>query len=235
MQNSQKFISLFQRLEKLATDQSRLPKKADLSNKLSELSKGNNVFRYYKKDLTQLRELRNAIIHGSVKDGSAIAEPHDEIVSKLEEIVKKIESPIKVLPEFQVEIEVVNSLDQISDALDSFYRGDYSQLPVIENGKFIDLLTTDTVTRWIAANKDEGGYLLENVAVHEILPYKEFPDNYKFVSRNTTLIEVLKIFENFKYKQQLIDAILITQDGKKDQKLLGIITHYDIPDILDKI
>ena len=228
MQKSQKFISLFKKLERLVSDKSSLPKETSISKKLSELTGENNVFGFYKKDIQRLTELRNVIIHGSVEDGRAIAEPHDEIISKLEEIVEKIENPPRVYPEFHSKIETIETEIQISVALDKMYEGDYSQLPVLENENFVDLLTSDTIVRWIAANKEEGGYLLENVTIREVLTYKEFDENYKFISRNTTLIEALKVFEEVEYKKQPLDALLITNDGKKEQKLLGIITHYDV-------
>jgi predicted transcriptional regulator len=235
MNNSHKFISLFKKLEKLAADQSQLPRETNFSKMLAKITGGNNVFSYYKEDLQQFAKLRNAIVHESVSDDKAIAEPHDEVVSKLELIVEKIENPPKVIPQFQVDIETIDLGAQISDALDIMYEDNFSQLPVLENDKFHDLLTTDTVARWISANKDEDGYLLENVAVREVLPYKEFQENYRFISRSTTLIEVLRIFREVDYKVQPLDALLITNDGKKEQKLLGIITHYDVSNIVSMI
>lgn len=228
MQKSQKFISLFKKLERLAAKESSLSRDTAFSNMLAKLSKGNNIFSFYKDDLQQFAKLRNAIVHDSVSDDRAIAEPHDEVILKLEKIVGKIENPPKVYPEFRANIETVDVGAQISDALDRFYKGNYSQLPVVEHEKFINLLTTDAVARWIAANKDEGGYLLEDVAVREVLPYKEFQENYRFLSRSSTLIEALKIFKEVDYKERPLDAILITNDGKREQKLMGIITHYDV-------
>lgn len=235
MQNSQKFISLFKKLEKLAADKSQLPREANFSKMLAKITGGNNVFSYYKEDIKQYAKLRNAIVHESVSDDKAIAEPHDEVVLNLKEIVEKIENPPKVIPEFQGIIKTVEVGAQISDALDLMYKGNFSQLPVLDNGKFYDLLTTDSIARWIAANKQEGGYLLDNVAVREVLPYKEFEQNYRLISRNTTLIEALKIFEEVEYKEQPFDALLISNDGKKEQKLLGIITHYDVSKIVTLI
>ncbi|PWN06473.1 CBS domain-containing protein [Rhodohalobacter mucosus] len=235
MKNSDRFISLFKKLEKLVAEQSQLPRDESFSKMLAEITRGNTVFRHYKEYIQQYAKLRNAIVHESVSDDKAIAEPHDEVLSRLEEIVKKIENPAKVIPKFQVKIESVKPGTMISDALDRFYKGNYSQLPVIEDGKFFDLLTTDAVARWIAAHKEKGGYLLENVAIREVLPYKEVQDNFSFISRRTTLLDVLEIFRKIDYKEQPLDALLITNDGKKEQKLMGIITHYDVSKIYSLI
>jgi len=235
MQNSQKFISLFKKLEKLAADKSNLSKKANFSDRLSELTKGNNVFRYYKADLQKLKDLRNAIIHGSVEDGRAIAEPHEDIVSKLEEIVEKIENPPKVVPQFNYPVETVSTEDEISKALRLMYEGEFSQLPVMREDKCIDLLTANTFSRWLGANIEEEFAIIEGTTISEVLEYKEGVENFKFISRSTSLIEAYKMFENLKENRAPLDALLITQNGKSHESLLGIITHYDIPDILLKI
>lgn len=235
MSNSQKFISLFKKLEEIAAKESGLPRETAFSRMLAEITSRNNIFRYYKDELQQLAKLRNAIVHDSVSDDKAIAEPHDEVILKLEEIVKKIENPPKVIPEFQSQIETVDAGMLISVALDRLYKGNYSQLPVLKNGNFLDLLTTDTIARWVAANKDEGMYLLEDSTVKEVLSYKEYVKNFKFISRKTTLIEVLDIFKEVEYREYPIDALLITHGGKKEQKLMGIITHHDLPKIVGEI
>lgn len=228
MENSDKFIQSFKSIEQLLKKILNIEEYISFNKMVEDASRKNSTIQNYKIDLKEFAELRNAIVHQRTDDNRAIAEPHPQTVSQIIAIVEKIENPLKVIPEFHSKIETVEAGAKISDALDRFYKGDYSQLPVIENGKFIDLLTTDTVTRWIAASKDGEGYLLLNVAVREVLPYKEFEENYRFISRNTTLVEALKIIEEVEYKDRPLDALLITDGGKKEQKLLGVITHYDI-------
>lgn len=235
MQNSQKFISLFKKLETLAAKESTLPKKASFSDNLSELTRVNKLYRYYKADLQRLKDLRNAIIHGSVEDGTAIAEPHDEIISKLEEIVGKIENPPKVIPQFNYQVETVAIEDEISKALRIMYDGEFSQLPVMRDDKCINLLTANTFSRWLGAKIEEEFAIIKGTTIAEVLEYKEDVENFRFISRSTSLIEAYKMFKNLEVNRAPLDALLITHNGKSHEGLLGIITHYDIPDILAKI
>lgn len=237
MKDSDKFIKSFKELESLLKSILSLEEYISFNRMVEDASKKNSTIRNYQVDLKEFAELRNAIVHQRTDDNRAIAEPHPQTVSQIEIIVEKVKNPPKVIPEFQSKIETVSAEAQISDALDRFYKGNYSQLPVFENGKFIDLLTTDAVARWIADNRDkvDDVYWLENTSVRKVLSYKEFEENYRFISRNTTLIEALKIFEEVEYKVRPVDALLITNDGNKEQKLLGIITHYDVSKIVSLI
>lgn len=238
MRNSQRFISLFKKLEMLAAKESNSSRETAFSKMLATLTKKNNIFSFYKEELQQYAKLRNAIVHESVSDDQAIAEPHDEVVRKFEEIVSKIENPPKVIPIFQVKIETVTLNEPIYNALDRMYKGNYSQLPVLNNGKFFDLLTTDCIARWVAAIQDKEKLIIEDTkksTVTAILEHKEFEINYRFISRNTTIVKAIQIFQEVETKQNFIDALLITQDGKKEQKLIGIITHYDLPAMMQTL
>ena len=90
LQNSQKFISLFKKLEELAAKESGLSRETAFSKKLAKITKRNNAFRYYKEELQQFAKLRNAIVHDSVSDDKAIAEPHEEVIANLKVIVEPI-------------------------------------------------------------------------------------------------------------------------------------------------
>ena len=56
----------------------------------------NHVVRKYEDDLITFGRLRNAIIHGS-NDEILIAEPHEDVVKKIELIERLITTPPKVL------------------------------------------------------------------------------------------------------------------------------------------
>jgi len=55
--------------------------------------------------------------------------------------------------------------------------------------------------------------------------------NYRFISRRTTLFDVLEHFDDFTKRGRNLDALIITHSGKINQKPLGIVTVYDLPEI----
>jgi hypothetical protein len=58
---------------------------------------------------------------------------------------------------------------------------------------------------------------------------EENPNNYKFFSKRKTLYDALELFErNIEHPNLKVQAILVTENGKKYEKLLGIITSWNI-------
>jgi len=73
-------------------------------------------------------------------------------------------------------------------------------------------------------------FSLAETPISQVLEYVEDEDNYRFVSRNKSLLEVLQLFEDYAGSGRRLEAVLITDSGKPNEKLLGIVTIYDLPD-----
>ena len=234
MTNAQKFLQCFNNIENHLKKSTNSRSGDSFGRLLSESRDKNGIVRKYYNELNLFRELRNSLVHQSV-DWSPIAEPHDEAVKRIEKIAELLINPPKVTPEFQFEVATVSTDDEISKALKMMYSGEYSQLPVTKDGKCIDLLTANTFSRWLGANIEEELAIIEGTTIAEVLEYKEGIENFKFIPRSTTLVEAYKMFENLEDHRAPLDALLITHNGKAHEGLMGIITHYDIPDIMAKI
>ena len=63
-----------------------------------------------------------------------------------------------------------------------------------------------------------------DVSVADLLAQEEIRDNVSFVSRRTTTQTAADKF----FSHPFLEAILITESGKRSQKPLGIITRWDI-------
>ena len=106
----------------------------------------------------------------------------------------------------------------------------FSQFPVFKDGKVIEICNTNTISRWFASNIDEDSTVIfDNVKIKDFLEEIEVKQNYKFVSRNTTVDELYYLFlENIEEKKHNLDVIFITDSGKNGEKLLGCVTIEDI-------
>ncbi|NIA09155.1 MAG: CBS domain-containing protein, partial [Nitrospiraceae bacterium] len=65
--------------------------------------------------------------------------------------------------------------------------------------------------------------------------FTEDPDNFHFVSKNISLFRVLEFFDNYEKQGKRLDALLITDSGKQNDKIIGIITISDLPKLIRKI
>lgn len=231
MSNSEKFLSLFNEVEKKLRKLTNNDEKVSFFELVEESAEISSVVRNYKEDLKKFANLRNVIVHEFGTEKRFIAEPNDLAVSHLSNIYKNLTAPPKVIPEFQVKVEYVFINDPISSALKVMYNKSYSQLPVYEGDVFKTLLTTNTITRWLGACVNEDIFSLSETPISDVLKFTEENDNFCFIGRDSTLFDVVEEFQTYVKRGKKLDAILITQNGRPSEKLMGIITVWDLPRI----
>lgn len=143
-----------------------------------------------------------------------------------------IENITKVIPLFSRKVYSVLIDDSIGEALKIMYDYSFSQLPVYKDNKFYDLLTTNTITRWLGSCVDEDIFSIKDTKIIEVLNFTEVPDNYYFLDSDAPLTDALEKFNEFESIGKPLDAILITKNGTPTGTPLGIITSTDFPKIL---
>lgn len=191
----------------------------------------NAVVKCYKNELLALGELRNAIIHYPKIKKKVIAEPHDEVVLQIKDFYEKITNPIKVIPEFQHEVLGAHENDFINNILMEMGKKSFSQFPVFDNNGFvIEVISTNTIARWLSSQLESNGTIIvENVKIKALMDEIEFRDNYKFIPRNTSIYAAYDLFiEHINTFKRNLDALFITSSGKREDKLLGLVTIEDV-------
>lgn len=184
-------------------------------------------------ELKEYGDLRNAIVHERIDD-QPIAEPHYAVVLRLEKICELLQTPPKVGEHFIRKVVICDCDDPLSEATQKMLEHTFSKLPVYRGQEFVGILTAEAITYWMADRLQKDGNLKQqNVA--SVLRYIDNPDNYHFISKDTSLFEVLRIFDEYHHDGKRLQAILISEDGSEDAKLIGIITVFDLPAIYNII
>lgn len=190
----------------------------------------NSVVRKYEEDLIDFGRLRNAIIHqGNSK--YIIAEPHDDIVEKIEKLAFLIsEPPVAIDRVGNKEVITINHDMKVKMAIELIYRTGYSNLPVYKAEKLIGVLNGRKLINVIGQKLCDDANIqefVENTTVGEII--LDMGDDYYFMlaSETLTIDEAMNFFEN---NRKLL-IILITKDGKDTNKPLKIISAADIIDM----
>jgi predicted transcriptional regulator len=222
--NSDRFITAFNRIDKAMDAELSNSKGIGFSKAVRILTKYNAIVRRYKDDLLEFAELRNAIVHNRIDTGQVIAEPHDAIVEQIEQIESEITSPKLVMPKFEKQVHVFKSKDSLSSLLDAIHEKGYSKFPVYDGRDFIGLITESGITKWLAKNKESS---IKETLIEEIMPYQK-DNNHQFISQDTSVYQAVEVFKEKIGNGNRIDALLITATGQKDDKLIGIITAWDI-------
>lgn len=97
------------------------------------------------------------------------------------------------------------------------------------SGSYKWLLTSEGIIRWLS-QQSLSGISLENVPVQAILPFEKSHE-VLFASRNIDIYEVEEMFEDYHLEHKKLEAVIITHNGSKSEKPLGIITSWDLVEI----
>jgi predicted transcriptional regulator len=119
--------------------------------------------------------------------------------------------------------------DSLAHALQIAYEKEFSQFPVIDEGRFHGLITENEVTRWLGsqAQKKTKMVNLDAIAVKQVLRQKE-PSRrhipiFRFCGLDVPEAEVMGFFQS----HPALEVVLLTKSGKKDTAIEGIVTQWD--------
>jgi CBS domain-containing protein len=234
MSNSARFLNAFAAIEKQLRTQLRVDRSVSFYRLLDEAAARSPVVRRHMDDLKEFADLRNAIVHER-KGNVAIAEPHGSVTTELERLADVISNPPRVLPAFQKVVQVVSQDARIVDALKLVYPKNLSQVPVTSGQRIVGLLTTNTLSRWLASHATVGLADLTEHSIADALAFTEHEGSWLLVSRHTHLADIVDRFDRAEAAGRRLDAVLITNDGKATERLLGIVTIHDMPKLLRQL
>ena len=234
--NSERFLQAFGAIERHLRMQTGLEKRARFYTLVDKGAEMNAAVRRFSDDLKEFADLRNAIVHERT-DEHVIAEPNDLAVRQIEHIQDLLEHPPRVIPIFQKQVHHMTTDDPIAVAAYLMRQHGFSQLPIYAADGFRGLLTTDDIARWLGECAPSGLVDLENTTIARVLDCHctENGENHQFVGRDATLFDVLEAFRACERCGSRLAAILITERGRPQEDLLGIVTIWDLPQIYERM
>lgn len=231
--NAERFVEAHNRVAKYLRRVLDCEQELGFMSMVREGARSQPRIRRYKDELLQFAKLRNAIVHEQY-GGEVIAEPNPTATERYERIASEFENPPLVSQRYHQDVKRLQRAESVGVALDWVQTLDLSQFPVYDAGEFSGLLTERCIAHWLAYNRSIGLVDLDT-PVSEVLLYDETKgENVMFLERDATVFEARDLFvQGPRRDRPLLDAVLITEHGKKDEKPLGIITPWDLIDIED--
>lgn len=226
--NSYQFLFAFNRIEKFLHSLKEEHGYVPFYQLVRNAEKSNAVVRKYKNDLLELADLRNAIVHERTDPHYTIAEPHDETVERILLIEKELTEPKTVIPYFSKKVHSFQADVSLSHVLYTIKNTTFTRFPVYDNDTIIGLITEKGIAHWLAQNIEEEEISIKNTKLRDLLQYEQVLNNHIVLDRNASIYEAAEIFIDRLHQNKRIDAILITHSGKRNEKLLGIITLADM-------
>lgn len=120
--------------------------------------------------------------------------------------------------------------DSVLAAIKIMQRNDYSYIPIVENHRIVGVFSTKTIMRIVAENNS--ALLSEELKFKDIAGFTRLVDesvaHYGFIDPNTNMEDVSLKFQRSKTRKVRLDMLFITDNGRSDGLLQGMITPVDL-------
>lgn len=120
--------------------------------------------------------------------------------------------------------------DSVLSAVKVMQRNDYSYIPIVENHRIIGVFSTKTIMRLVAENTASA--FTESLKFKDIMDYIRLIDeqnaHYGFINPNMTVEDVSLKFQRSKTHRVRLDMLFITDNGRSDGILQGMVTPVEI-------
>ncbi len=227
MKNSERFIVAFNRIEK-ELQQICNVSYAPFSKLLQCARPKNAAVRKYEQQLRKFAQLRNAIVHDQIDPSYTIAEPHHQIVQQIEQIARRITRPVTVGQRFRKKVHILQADDTLIDGLQLIRSKRFNQFPIYQKRRFVGLITAMGITYWLSSRMTNGLPSGKVPTLRDVYRFEKRKKSYTFVEQSMPVYEAEEIFKRSVASGKRIEALLMTENGRPKEKLLGIITPLDL-------
>lgn len=226
------FLDLYRQLEDLL----RFRYDADAASK----RQGNTVLRFmnsqegrrFKEELDLCREVRNLLSHRSQFEGESPVIPAESLIHFLEGLVAYLSDPptaLGIATKTQ-DLLLATRGNCIAELLSVMEKNGFSHVPVMEGEYLYGVFSAGVFGAYFKASPELP--LGADAKIESVYPYlpinKHSCEQYAFVSSGTAYETVKHLFATKGPHKKRMAAVFVTEGGKRDEPLLGIITPWDV-------
>lgn len=181
--------------------------------------------------LNVCREIRNLLTHNANVGGVPVIEPSEPILAALREALEFVRRPPLAI-DFATpgsRIQSAGLSDKVLSVMKDMEKNGFSHIPILDKKRFVGVFSLSTIFSCVL--RDPAVSFTENTTIRDLekmIPFENHMENYAFVGRDTTCMEVRRMFERIKGKNKRLSVIFITEHGKRDEGLLGMLTPWDV-------
>lgn len=232
MNNSEKFLEKYKELEKIAYSKFS-HEIAQEHGAVAQLEKM-NIFSSIKDDLEYIRKLRIFFQHNLKIDNKFPVEVTDELIELLDSIILKVKNPPKVIDKCirYNKIFFATKNELIFSYMLKMKENMYTYVPILEDKKVIGVFSENTLLG--ALTEDEIIYEKNKTRFSDNLIFKycsldnNISERFEFVSKYVYLEDIKELFKKSYNSNKRLSLIFITANGKREEKILGLITPWDV-------
>ena len=224
------FIELYKKLEKIAED--KYPRNNAHFDSLVVKLSNEPQFRAYKSKLDYCRDVRNLLSHNSKIQGDFAVEPSPKMVDLLEKLIEELKNPPKAF-DFMIKRQLIFYAamdDLVLPIMKQMQIHTYTHVPILDNNIITGVFSENTLFQYLLENGI--AEIAESTKVREFEKYlpinKHITEAFRYISRTSLFFDVKHMFESAYSNTECLNMIFITENGISSEKLLGIITPWDV-------
>lgn len=226
MENTEIFRRKFLEFEKLIINEENKDEK--LAEKIKELKNKHREPYYSQYDFIDFcRTCRNRIAHDGYENDFIFY--GEDMIKKLDEIIEEIRHPYKVFDKATKPVTSANLNDNVRKIMQEMMKKNYTHIPIYDNNKLVGIFSEGVLFNYLYENKiveiDENTSFSE---IKDFISLNNSKEIIKFAKRNRLYDDVCLEFINEFKKGSKLSCVLVTQNGKEDEKVIGILTAWDI-------
>ncbi len=186
----------------------------------------------FKEDLDYCRVVRNFLTHNPKVGGVYPIIPSMEMIKLLQHCLEIVVNPPKAI-DFAIPIERIytaelnSNLFEVLKVMNSFT---YTHIPVVDNDKLVGIFSENTVFTYIC--NENSITIDENTKIKDFQKYLPLDEHstefFAFLPETAFLYEVQELFKYNSGRKKLLTVIYITKNGKRNEKIIGMITPWDL-------
>ena len=233
---SEKFVSIYNELSEYMEKELHEKDFRSHVQMLNIMSKKNHIIKENYEELRTFANLRNVIVHDSTGNYNPIAEPHEEVVKRYQDILNRLKNPptaldisTKAKDMFFAHLNM-----RLIDCIKKMHDKNFSYIPVCADYKLLGVLSGDSIFTYMRRNA--------TISIHEDFKISDLGDSIKnhiderycFVSKDMPLNEVTNMYINDIKDGKRLGAVFVTKTGHDSEKILGMISAWDLIDFIGK-
>ncbi|MBQ7874794.1 MAG: CBS domain-containing protein [Oscillospiraceae bacterium] len=229
MTNADEYIQKFKELEAIVKETFGLNDWDSITNFLSK----RDEYRPFREEIKYCQEVRNLLQHKQKIGNEYPIQPSREMIAFLDRTINSLKNR-KRCNEIMVPASRIFSrkiTDALYDAVLQMRESSLGHIPVLyENGFVAGVFTSFSFFNLMVDQK--GAAIPKMLTFENAKEYIAFDyhktETYRFVSGSLFVDELKEIFESTYSGGKRLSMVFVTSNGKKDGKLLGIISPWDV-------
>lgn len=191
----------------------------------------NPLLKRHVRRLAELTELRNLLAHKPGSNRTPIAEPTLPVVREIQRMADRLTDSPR-LPDWVFEpVHVADVAQPLGDVLATMQAHGFSQMPVSQNEQVVAVLTSNTITRWLASTRAQPLPSAMQTPVAQVLQHQERDDHWAICADTEDCAAVLSRFIEQHRSGNTLEVLLLTPGGQNTVPVRGIVTTADLGEL----